>query len=306
MMNPVSTEPELSHSARALGKAQHAIVLVHYGPADATQRCLRSLHHWESFPHAVIVVDHGPGLDLGDALAGLHPNLIILPAHHNPGFGMGCNLGAEHAFQGGVEGVWFLNNDAIPERPLLGEFVSLSQRYPEVALWAHTQRDQGRSIGADRQPAWYETTRPCHQEAPDGCRFISPRESLSGASLFITRKQWEEIGPWPEDFFLYYEDAAWCHRVHSQGRPMALLDQSIHHDRGTTTGQRSALTVFYGVRNRLRLHRDLHPSAWFVRLLMGLNLFQKRLFQGRWGLLTPTWAGIRAAARNQRGRDPRY
>ena len=64
--------------------------------------------------------------------------------------------------------------------------------------------------------------------------------------------------------------------------------------------------MFYGVRNRLLLHRDLHPGAGLARLGMALDLLQKRFFQGRWGLLLPTWRGLWAARANGRGRDPRY
>lgn len=307
-MKPESIQPELSHSPRIYGKDQHAVVLVHYGPPETTQRCVRSLACQELFPHTVIVVDHGPQPDLQAALEGLHPDLTIIPAHHNPGFGAGCNRGAEWAFQGAAEGVWFLNNDAVLEGPLLEFFVSLASDHPEVAFWAHTQQDHDRRLGADQQPTWYQTTSASAttRVAPEGCRFIGPQESLSGASLFITRQQWEEIGPWPEDFFLYYEDAAWCHRAHTLGRPMAILERTILHDPGTTTGRRSPLTVFYGVRNRLRLHQDLHPTARYARAMMGLNLLQKRLFQGRWRLLKPTWDGIWAAVQNRHGRDPRY
>jgi hypothetical protein len=39
---------------------------------------------------------------------------------------------------------------------------------------------------------------------------------------------------------------------------------------------------------------------------MGLDLLQKRCFQGRWRLLKPTLDGIAAAALDHRGRDPRY
>jgi hypothetical protein len=39
---------------------------------------------------------------------------------------------------------------------------------------------------------------------------------------------------------------------------------------------------------------------------MGLDLLQKRLFQGKWHLLKPTLDGVIAAARSRRGRDPRY
>ena len=66
------------------------------------------------------------------------------------------------------------------------------------------------------------------------------------------------------------------------------------------------MTTFYGVRNRLFLHREIHPGWSSARLLMGLNLLQKRFFQFRWGMLRATWDGLWAAARNRRGRDPRY
>lgn len=282
------------------------MVLVHYGDPSPTRRCLLSLALHEPFPHRVIVVDHGPGEGLTTALSNTHPNLLVLTYHENPGFGAGCNLGATRAFEEGAEGVWFLNNDAVIESPMLEELVLLSRAYPEVAFWAHTQNERGRQIGADRHPTWYEVNQLDLPPSPEGCRYLTHRESLSGASLFVSRQQWQRIGPWPSDYFLYYEDAAYCHRAHRMGLPLALLDRAILHERGTSTGRRSPMTTFYGVRNRLLLHREIHPGRSFVRLLIGLNLLQKRFFQFRWSMLKPTWDGLWAAARNGRGRDPRY
>ena len=298
--------PKLSHTSPITRKALHAVVLVHYGDPENTRRCVRSLTRHETFPHRVIVVDHGPGNDLVAALEEAHQALVILPSRENPGFGAGCNLGADTAFEQGVPGVWFLNNDAVIESPMLGELVAFSQTHPDVAFWAHTQSEGGRSVGADHHPSWYGVSQPQFSPPPPGCRYLTSRESLSGASLFIPRWQWVRVGPWPADFFLYYEDAAYCHRAHRLGLPLALLERSILHERGTTTGRRSPLTVFYGVRNRLLLHHELHPEAGLARLLMGLNLLQKRFFQGRWRLLRPTLDGVVAAAMGRRGRDPRY
>lgn len=298
--------PALSHTSSVPEAAAPAVVLVHFGDPANTARCLRSLAAQETLKHRAVVVDHGPGAELDRALAGLHPDLRILPAHDNPGFGAGCNLGAELAFREGAEGVWFLNNDARLDGPTLGELLERSRAHREVAFWGHTQLDGGRPVGADQHPAWYASPRTQHPSAPPGCRFLASSESLSGASLYVPRWQWERVGPWPADFFLYYEDAAYCRRVHALGLPIALLDRRILHDRGTTTGRRSPLTVFYGVRNRLLLHAELLPEARAARLLMGLDLLQKRFFQGRWGLLRPTFRGWLAAARNRRGRDPRY
>jgi GT2 family glycosyltransferase len=283
-----------------------AVVIVHYGDPEPTKRCLAALAREETFPHRVIVVDHGPSDGLTSALSGIHASLQVLKSHQNPGFGAGCNLGAAKAFAEGSEGVWFLNNDAIIETAMFEELLSLSRAYPDVAFWAHTQLEDGRPVGADHHPAWYGVDPFPLPSAPEGCRYLGPRESLSGASLFVSRHQWERIGPWPSDYFLYYEDAAYCHRAHRLGLPLALLDRAVLHDRGTTTGRRSPMTTFYGVRNRLLLHREIHPKGQAARMFLGLHLLQKRFFQFRWGMLKPTWDGLLAGARNQRNRDPRY
>jgi len=284
-----------------------AVVLVHYGAPDLTRRCLACLAAVESEPHRVVVVDHGPGAGLEAALAGVHPRCAILANPANPGFGAGCNQGADFAFGAGAEAVWFLNNDATLEGPTLGRLLALARAHPRVALWGTQQRDGARIFGADLQPPWFAPG-PATPSAglPAGCRQLEPRETLSGASILVTRARWAELGPWPEDLFLYCEDSAWCLRAHGRGLPIALVEAPVTHPRSSTIGRRSPLATFYCVRNQLRLHRQLHPGAGAARFAMALHLLQKRLFQGRWGQLGDTLRAILAAARGQTGRDPRY
>lgn len=284
-----------------------AVVLVHYGPPDLTRRCLVRLAAVETEPHQVVVVDHGPMAGLEAALAGSHPRFKVLANPANPGFGAGCNQGAAHAFAAGAGAVWFLNNDATLEGPTLGRLLGLARAHPEVALWGTQQRDGERILGTDLQPPWFARgLEVLPAGLPPGCRQLAARETLSGASILVARPQWERLGPWPEDLFLYLEDAAWCLRAHTLGLPMALVELPVTHPRSSTIGRRSPLSIFYGVRNQLRLHRQIHPGAGLARCLMALHLLQKRLFQGRWGLLGHTFRAILAAAGGQAGRDPRY
>jgi GT2 family glycosyltransferase len=298
-------QPPFSHETRAASEGSYCVVLVHYGAPDATRRCLESLATRESAPHDVIVVDHGPGPGLREALEGVHPRCRILTDPANPGFGAGCNRGAREAFADGAEAVWFLNNDAILADPLLERLGAWARAFPGVALWGTQQAEGGRLLGTDHQPRWYAEGLAVAPllALPEGCLQLSAAESLSGASLFVSRMGWERLGPWPEDFFLYFEDAAWCRRAHALGLPLVLVQLAVRHERGTTTGHRSPLTTFYGTRNALRLHREIHPEARWARVGMALHLLQKRFFQGRWGLLKPTWDAVRTRGR---GRDPRY
>ena len=255
----------------------------------------------------MVVVDHGPRPGLGAALDGGHPQLTVLPSLGNPGFGPGCNLGAQLAFREGAPAVWFLNNDATLEGETLGPLLDLAGAHPQVVLWGTRQRDGERLLDADLQAPWFARAGAAERLAlPADCRQLEARESLSGASILVTRAGWERLGPWPEDLFLYLEDSAWCQRAHALGLAMAIVQRPVRHPRSSTIGKRSRLSIYYGVRNTLLLHRRLHPGAGPARLAMALHLLQKRLFQGRLGLLPATLQGILAGFSGQTGRDPRY
>lgn len=283
------------------------VVLIHFGAPDLTRRCLESLREMETEPHAVVVVDHGPTPGLGASLEGAHLHLTVLQDFTNPGFGCGCNRGAEYAFTAGAPAVWFLNNDAVLEGPTLGPLLRLADAYPQVALWGTHQLNGRRRQGSDRQDGWYcRGLRTLPVSLPSNCRQLGTRESLSGASILVPRAGWERLGAWPTGYFLYWEDAAWCRKAHALGLPIVLAELQILHRSARTVGKRSPLQAFYSARNRLLLHRELHPGGALERFWIALYLFQMRFFQGRLKLLKAAWHGVWAANRGQTGRDPRY
>lgn len=283
-----------------------AVVLVHYGRPEVTRACLASLAQHETVPHTVVVVDHGPAPGLQGQLDGAHPDLRILADLDNPGFAAGCNRGAAEAFDQGADAVWFLNNDARLAGPLLGVLQAQARRHPEVVLWGTHQLHGQRRLGCDRQPPWFARGASVAVEGLQGGRALAPRESLSGASVFLTRAAWDRLGPWPDTYFLYYEDAAWCQRAHQQGLPMVLLDEAVLHDPGTTTGRHSALTLFYGTRNQLRLRFGGAGGSAPGILLAAAYLLQRRLFRGQFRALRPVLDGCLAAARGEQGRSRKY
>lgn len=295
------------HESQAPEAPLPTVVLIHYGPPELTRRCLESLREVETQPHAVVVVDHGPKPGLGRSLDGAHPEVTVLEDFSNPGFGCGCNRGAAHAFAAGAPAVWFLNNDAVLEGPILAPLVGLAKAHPQVALWGTHQLNGRRLQGADRQDGWFcRGISPKPVEVPSGCRQLGPRETLSGASILVTRETWDRMGAWPTGYFLYWEDAAWCRRAHALGLPIVLTNLRIVHRSARTVGKRSPLQAFYSARNRLLLHRELHTEGVIERFWIALYLFQMRFFQGRLDLLKAAWRGVGAAHRGQTGRDPRY
>ncbi|MDP2877676.1 MAG: glycosyltransferase family 2 protein [Holophaga sp.] len=295
------------HETKPLAAPLPTVVLIHYGAPDLTRRCLESLCEIEKEPHAAVVVDHGPKPGLGDSLVGAHPHLTILDDFSNPGFGSGCNRGAEYAFAAGAPAVWFLNNDALLEGPTLAPLLRLAEAHPQVGLWGTHQLNGRRRQGTDRMDGWF--SRGLHLTKipiPSYCRQLGPRETLSGASILVPRRTWDLLGPWPNTYFLYWEDVAWCRKAHALDLPLVITDLQILHRSARTVGKRSPLQAFYSARNRLLLHRELHPDGHLERFWIALYLFQMRLFQGRINLVRVAGHGIWAAHRGQTGRDPRY
>ena len=274
----------------------------------------------ESCPHAAIVVDHGPDLAPWEYWRQFHPNVHSLQDASNPGFAAGCNRGAEYALRHGADSLWFLNNDATLIEPTLDELLELAQDDPSVSLWGTYQQDGDRLIGCSTHKGWYARASKgalkrqiiCYRapttEKTVGCHYewLEPNQSLSGASIFLLKDAWVKLGPWPEKYFLYWEDAAWCLRAHQLGMFMDLAPLRIAHAGSATTAKRSPLSTFYGARNQLLLHMEAAPKARFERLLLKCHMLQKCIFRGRWRLLAPTWRGIVAASKRKGGRDPRY
>jgi len=280
------------------------VVLVHFGDPATTLRCLDALARTEEPPPPVVIADHGPGTPLEQFLEN-RPSwgpLLIL-RRENLGFGAGCNAAAEAAFRAGAGWVWFLNNDATLDSPVLARLLDLAGRHPQVGLWGTLQRDGDRLIGVDKLPDWYPTLRsntPDLEGLPPGCHQLGPRETLSGASLLVSRETWRRLGPWPEWCFLYWEDVAWCLSAHERGIPMVMSELAIRHPRNTATGHHSPTTTYYGVRNSLLLHADRWPDQGWRRWSQAVHLLQKRFFQGNWRMLPPTLRGIRHARQGLR------
>jgi len=249
-------------------------------------------------------VDHGPRRPLGESKPpACEKATITIIDSVNQGFARGCNLAAETAFDQGVGWVWFLNNDATIESDVLTRLMELAEAYPQVGLWGTHQRMQSRILGMDALPRWFDPPTGAAgalEKLPLGCHQLHAHETLSGASILISLQTWRQLGPWPDWCFLYYEDVAWCLKAHGLGIPLVLTPLEINHAPNTSTGRRSALTTYYGVRNRLLLHADHWPRRKGLRLLQSLYLLQKRFFQGRWNMLGPTFRGIVDASRGKR------
>lgn len=103
-----------------------------------------------------------------------------------------------------------------------------------------------------------------------------------GASLFVTHEFIETVGLMDEKYFLYYEEMDWAERGRGLGfLPAVALNSRVQHKEGASTGSqggvrnKSMLSEYYGVVNRLRITRKffpwLLPVVWLSLVLVVID-----------------------------------
>lgn len=181
-------------------------------------------------PLEIIVVDnHSQDGRLAE-FAVRQPQVKVVQSQGNFGYAHGCNLGAKTA-----RGSWllFMNPDVVAEWKNIKALWDAVQNNPDYAILTAPQFSlKGRLQKSFGSFVSKETASPLRRAIyrklyPQ--RYPDPRTPLrridgivnvdwvSGSLLMISKSKLEAVGGWDEDFWLYYEDADLCRRVHLQG-----------------------------------------------------------------------------------------
>ena len=97
---------------------------------------------------------------------------------------------------------------------------------------------------------------------------------IYGGALFTNISTFKNIGPLPEEYFLYWEEADWCKKAKLNGAKYYLSDKSKCYDKVGSSIGRGYIAEYYFTRNSFVFYRKYYP--YFI---INLFLFQiVRLF----------------------------
>lgn len=281
------------------GAAPVAVILVNYMGAEHTLACIDSLRCTEGSNWFVVVVDNASPDDSLKTLASLDsdPRVQLIRSPENLGFAAGNNLGMRAAMSRGAEYFWILNNDTLVEpdtlRALLdvavsrnGMFASAILRYPETDRvwcaggWIDPRSPRAGHVHED-EPATNLPEEPFEVDYAPGC------------SVLLSRQTLDQIGFMPEDFFLYYEDTAWCELAKGEGVQILCVPASrVYHKVSQSTGEFSPRMKYFLSRASVlfaRRFRNIPHSCWFVLRYHLIN----HLFKFEWGHFVAGLRGVR-------------
>ena len=245
----------------AQGSPEVSIVVPVHNKFELTYHCIASnilaanLTSWE-----LIVVDDC-STDTTLKLDSIVDNVVVVTNHANQGFLRSCNRGAEAA-RGKY--IVFLNNDTEVTSFWLDEMLDVFSRFQDVGavgsklIYADgVLQDAGGIVWNNGLP-WNVG----HGQNADDPAFNYTREVdyLTGASLMVSRKSWNEVGGFAAEYApAYYEDTDLAFRLREAGyRTFYCSRSTVVHFEGQSNGRDTS----EGIKQFQAINAGRFTSRW--------------------------------------------
>lgn len=258
-------------------------IIVNYNSGRLLANCLNSLlPYFKADRDEVIVVDNASSDDSFVYAKAAFPWVKFVEAGENLGFGRANNLGAKNAV-----GQWlfFLNPDTEVQGDLIGNAISFFKSPASFSVGVagfHVVNRAGQpEVSAGNFPSLWSLTKELllpgrffpHQLKTRAGHGFEEVDYVSGADLFVPRRYWEHTAGFDPDFFLYYEETEWQHRLKKMGLKRVLLPSpTLFHEVGTSDHKVNLQKIKIFEKSRILYYRKVYGSwaAAYCRLLLSL------------------------------------
>lgn len=299
-------------------------VILNWNNYTDTSECIDSLRQLSYDEFEVIVVDNGSSDGSGNRLREKYEDVTVLFTDRNLGFGGGNNRGIREAMNRGADYIWVLNDDVlIPESSTLSKLVSTLEENSDIGVVSPIVTEY-----PDTDKIWFRegyidwrSGRGGHRGARrklvdlrlSGSKISKTDELIFGdylpfCSALVRTQIFEELGLYPEEYFLYYGDIDFCAQMRYEGFKIAThTGTKIYHKvSASSETRRSSTHLYYLSRNRLLFKRRWKNRVscsfyliyvWWV-VLNTVDL----VYSGNWLGLQALALGIFDGIRGQTGR----
>lgn len=197
-------------------------------------------------------------------------NATLIENGDNKGFGFACNRGAERAT---TEFLFFLNPDASVMPDTLDKLVEGMERFPKASA------ANPRIALANGDPQFHYRSRlmPVSEYMPRRWPETDAEVTvLMGSALFVRRSEFEAVGGFDENIFLYHEDDDNSRRLRAERGPiMFIRDARVTHLAEKSSGSSNETFHFkryHQARSRVYAARKHKRGAPFLTAFIGATL----------------------------------
>ncbi|MEQ1824166.1 MAG: glycosyltransferase family 2 protein [Fimbriimonadaceae bacterium] len=258
-----------------------AVLIVNFRTPDLTVEAIRSVLS-EPEVTEIVVVENGSGDDsferISKAIEG-EMRVTVIKSIENLGFGRGNNLGAEHAT---ADFLFLLNSDATLHAGALSTLLTNWQTLETPGILAPAIRmPDGHTLQLDTfgimPTAKRLLSRATKRSDPD---WLEP-DWVSGCAMLLKRADFEAVGGFDSDVFMYYEDVLLCRAIRGLGRTIhRCLEASVTHLGGASaSGSTAQKKQYYAAQDvllskigepvllRMLVRIARWPNLWIGKLL---------------------------------------
>jgi GT2 family glycosyltransferase len=264
-----------------------SVVIVNYRGWKYLNNCLEAFGSFQNMPfsYELIVIDNCSDDGQFDAFQTKFPGIYFMQNTGNNGFSNGCNLGASIA-----KGAYllFMNPDIIASSQAIGDLLQTIRLNPQITILSCKQINlKGKEEQIFRffpsfltingiARSFYRQLKQLNGAVNSSSDGLVYPEWVSGSMVLISKPNFEGIGRWSEDYWLYYEDVDLCRKAVSKGGKVALDTRiSVMHNHGgtTRTNLKTAALTKAEVNISLHVYLSIHYSGLRSFLLHAMVIF---------------------------------
>ena len=217
-----------------------SIIIVNYKSWKHLKNCLDAITHFkqDNFSFEVVIVDNKSNDGKLKEFSAEYSQFKFIENSGNNGFANGCNLGAIHSVG---KNMLFLNPDTIASENAIYKMSTCINENENYGIVSCNQlNNNGTFEDVDRifpgGLTLFGITRAIYRlfakETKQDDEKIFPNW-VSGSVVFISRKWFQKINGWNEDYWMYFEDVDLSKKVRDlDGEVVLLKDVNIIHNHG--------------------------------------------------------------------------
>ncbi len=262
--------------------AKVSIITVNFRQGAYTLDFLKSLRSTRYQDLEVIVVENGWIEDMDSLYEEAYPSTKIIHSKENLGFAGGNNLGIQEATG---DYIFFLNNDTEVHPDTVNHLVEEMKKDKSLGvicprIYYYDQPEMLQYAGYTPMN-WFTAQNQVnhHKKAVELEDRVEVTAFAHGAAMMISRDAINKTGLMHENYFLYYEELDWVHRINKNGYGVKVHHGAyVLHKESVSTGKGSPLKTYFQTRNRiLFMRRNAGARRWIFFLFFLVAVLPKHL-----------------------------
>lgn len=265
------------------------IVIVSFNVKDVLRACLRSLHEPPpAVPHGVVVVDNASSDGTPEMVRSEFPRVRLVALTENRGFAAANNIGIRETAADQREWILLLNSDTVVPEGAIDLLLARVRAVADVAVagprlvdgTGRPELSWGAMPGPLNEARQKRLWTAYERNEPWAVAEVARRTSaegfpdwVSGACLLVRREDAERAGLLDERYFMYLEDADFCHAIRALGRRILFTPvATVTHLRGRARATVPRAVEGWYRRSQLAFYRKHHPRlAWVLWLYLAVR-----------------------------------